>query len=92
MGGASVASTVYCQSQRVVKRLAARRMSVGLVIANSSECNAADDRFTARPKGVKSPNAALQPLAICPILLRVCALPWTISWGSEIDNTRLTRH
>ncbi len=47
----SVGSTVYCQSQRVEKRLAARRMSAGLVIANSSEWNAADDRFSARPKG-----------------------------------------
>jgi len=38
--------------QPVGKRLAARRASAGLAIANSSECNNADDRFPAGLKGV----------------------------------------
>jgi hypothetical protein len=33
------------------KRLAARRASEELAIANSSECNNADDRFPTGPKG-----------------------------------------
>jgi hypothetical protein len=49
---ASVVSSSHCQSQRAEKRLAARRMSAGLSVANSSECNVADDCLSTRPEGV----------------------------------------
>ncbi len=37
--------------QRTEKRPAARRAPAGLAVANSSECNNAEGRLSARPKG-----------------------------------------
>ncbi len=37
--------------QRTEKRPAARRATAGLAVANSSECNNAEGRLSARPKG-----------------------------------------
>ncbi len=41
----------YLRKQPVRKRLAARRATAGLAVANSRERNNADDRFLAGPKG-----------------------------------------
>jgi len=68
--------------QRVEKRLAARRATAVLAIANSREHNNADGRFSARPKGA-------HPISQCGVAALEkgmpfsagCALPWLIGWA-----------
>ena len=89
----SVVSTAYYWVQRAEKRLAARRMSAGLAIANSSECNTADDRLSTRPKGV--PQIAQCCVAATRNMLNIPAwlrLALDNLRDSETDNIRLTRH
>ena len=49
---ASTPTTLYCRVQQDEKRLAARRRSAALAVANASECNTADERFSSCPAGV----------------------------------------
>ena len=42
---------IYLRMQPVRKRLAARRATAGLAVANSREHNNVDDRFLAGPEG-----------------------------------------
>jgi len=68
--------------QPVKKRLAVRRATAGLAVANSRERNNADDRFLTGPKGASQ-------ISQCSVLVLVkdmpfpadYALPWLI-WGA----------
>ncbi|MCU7804432.1 MAG: hypothetical protein KZQ92_23010 [Candidatus Thiodiazotropha sp. (ex Lucinoma borealis)] len=68
--------------QPVRKRLAARRASAGLAVANSREHNNADGRFLAGPKGV--PHIIQCGVAVLEKGMPFpadCALPWMM-WGT----------
>jgi len=72
--------------QPVRKRLAARRATAGLAVANSREHNNADDRFLAGPKGAPQ-------IGQCRVAALVkgmpfpadCALPWPI-WDALLPK------
>ena len=78
-GPNSTPSMRYLRVQPVRKRLAARRATAGLAVANSREHNNADSRFLAGPKGAPQ-------IGQCRVAVLVkgmpfpadCALPWPI--------------
>ena len=75
--GSSTPSMIYLRMQPVRKRLAARRATAGLAVANSREHNNSDDRFLAGPEGAPQIDQCASPKAptVGAVLVKGHAIP-----------------
>ena len=64
----------YLRIQPVRKRLAVRRATAGLAVANSREHNKADSRFLAGPKGAPQ-------IGQCSVAVLVKGMPFTADYA-----------